>query len=296
MADALEPWTHHEAVLNGVRLHWVEQGSGPLLVLLHGFPEFWWAWHRQIPALAAAGFRVAAPDLRGYNLSGKPEGVDAYRTSVLVDDVAALIRHLGAERAHVAGHDWGGVVAWNAAMRIPEMVDRLIVINAPHPAIFRRELKKPRQAFRSWYAAFFKLPAIPEAVFRARRWRVLRGIFRGSAARPDSFSREDVARYVEAASRPGALTAMLNYYRAFGRSSSRYGEPKGGPRRKTIDRPTLVIWGEKDQALNPHNLDGLEEYVPNVRIARLPEATHWVLADEPVRAAELMIAFLHERS
>jgi pimeloyl-ACP methyl ester carboxylesterase len=288
----LEPWTHHEAVVNNVRLHWVEQGAGSLVVLLHGFPEFWWGWHRQIPALAAAGFRVVAPDLRGYNLSEKPKGARSYRASILVQDVVSLIHHLGEERAHVAGHDWGGVVAWRLAMRHPERVDRLVIANAPHPAIFSREMKRPRQFLRSWYALFFQLPLLPEALFRANDYAVLERIFRRSPARPGAFTDDDVARYREAASRPGALTAMLNYYRTFARSLTRRGEGGAAGSRHTVGRPTLVIWGERDAALNPHNLDGLERYVPDLRIERIAEASHWVLADAPERVNELMIAFL----
>lgn len=290
-----EPWVHREGVVNGVRLHWVEMGAGPLVVLLHGFPEFWWGWHRQIPALAAAGFRVVAPDLRGYNLSEKPEGAASYRVSILVQDVVALIRHLGAERAHLAGHDWGGVIAWRVAMRHAEVVDRLVIANAPHPSIFSREMRRPRQFLRSWYAMFFQLPLLPEALFRASDYAVLERIFRRSPARPDAFTDDDVRRYKEAASRPGALTAMLNYYRSSARSLGRRGEGGAAPRR-TLDRPTLVIWGERDSALSPHNLDGLERWVPELRIERLPEASHWVLADAPDRVNELMIDFLQEKA
>lgn len=287
-----EAWEHREAVVNNVRLHWVEQGSGPLVVLLHGFPEFWYGWRRQIPALAAAGFRVVAPDLRGYNLSEKPKGIASYRVSILVEDVAGLIRHLGAERAHVAGHDWGGVVAWHLGMRRPELVDRLAIINAPHPAVFAREMRHPRQFLRSWYALFAQLPAIPEAAIRARGFAVLERIFRGTARR-GSFTAEDIARYKEALGQPGALTAALNYYRAYRSHLFQKRETKQEPRR-TVERPTLVIWGEKDQALNLHNLDGLERYVPDLRIERLPEATHWVMADAPGEVNALLTAFFGE--
>ena len=289
-----EGWTHHEGVVNNVRLHWVEQGAGPLVVLLHGFPEFWWGWHRQIPALAAAGFRVAAPDLRGYNLSEKPKGAGSYRVSILVEDVAALVRHLGEGRAHVAGHDWGGVVGWRTALRHPELVDRLVVLNAPHPAVFSRELRRPRQFLRSWYAMFFQLPWLPEALFRANDYALLERIFRNSPARPGAFSDDDIRHYREAMARPGALTAMLSYYRTFARNLGRRGGTGGGEVKRTITRPTLVIWGEKDAALDPHNLEGLERYVSDLRIERLPDASHWVLADEPGRVSELMIGFLRE--
>jgi pimeloyl-ACP methyl ester carboxylesterase len=284
-----EGWAHHTGVVNNVRLHWVEQGEGPLVILLHGFPEFWWGWRRQIPALAEAGFRVVAPDLRGYNDSEKPKGVAAYRTSIVVEDVAALARHLGAERAHVVGHDWGGVIAWHVGMRHPEMVDRLAIINAPHPAVFRREMRRPRQFLRSWYAMFFQLPALPEALIRARDFAMLAWLFRATSRR-GSFTPEDVARYKEALAKPGALTSALNYYRAYMGALFR-GPTKKEPR-KTLDRPTLVIWGMRDRALNPHNLEGLEAYVPDLRIERIEEASHWVMADAPDRVNALLAGFL----
>jgi pimeloyl-ACP methyl ester carboxylesterase len=287
-----ESWTHHEGVVNNVRLHWVEEGTGPLVVLLHGFPEFWWGWHRQIPALAAAGFRVVAPDMRGYNLSGKPKGAASYRASILVQDVVSLVHHLGEERAHVAGHDWGGVVAWRVALRHPERVDRLVIANAPHPAVFSRELKRPRQFLRSWYAMFFQLPLLPELLFRANDYATLERIFRKSPVRPGAFSDDDVRRYKEAVSRPGALTAMLNYYRAFAHTLGSRGGSGGSAATQTVARPTLVIWGERDTALGIHNLDGLEDYVPDLRIERIPDASHWVLADAPERVSERMIRFL----
>lgn len=284
-----EPWTHHTDEVNGIRLHWVEAGQGPLVVLLHGFPEFWYEWRHQIPALAAAGFHVAAPDLRGYNLSEKPKGVGSYRAGLVMEDVVQLIRHLGAGRAHVAGHDWGGVIAWRLGIRRPEVVDRLAVINAPHPAVFARELKHPRQFLRSWYAAFFLLPKIPEASFRANGYAALRRVFRDSPVHKDAYTDSDIARYVEAASHPGALTAMINYYRAFGRKTARGegdGEGPGGD--GIVRRPTLVIWGEQDTALNIHNLDGLKQYVSDLRVERIPNASHWVPADAPERVSELL--------
>ncbi|HEX9939831.1 MAG TPA: alpha/beta fold hydrolase [Longimicrobium sp.] len=289
-----EEWSHRFGRVNGVRLHWVEAGTGPLVVLLHGFPEFWYEWRHQIPALAAAGFRVAAPDLRGYNLSEKPKGVGSYRVSVVLEDVVALIRHLGAGRAHVAGHDWGGVIAWRLGIRRPEVVERLAVINAPHPAVFARELMHPRQFLRSWYAGFFQLPLLPEAVFRANGHAMLERILRNSPRRPGAYTDDDIRLYKEAVSQPGALTAMINYYRAFGRRTARgrhEGDGAGGDGDGVVRRPTLVIWGEQDSALNTHNLDGLERYVPDLRIERIPDASHWVPADAPERVNELLTGF-----
>jgi pimeloyl-ACP methyl ester carboxylesterase len=176
-------------------------------------------------------------------------------------------------------------------MRHPEVVDRLAIINAPHPTVFGREMRHPRQFLRSWYAVFFQLPVLPEAAIRAHNFAALERLFRGTA-RPGAFTDDDIARYREALARPGALTAALNYYRAYMTHFFRRGT-KREPRR-TIDRPTLVIWGEKDQALNLRNLDGLEAYVPDLRVERLPDASHWVMADDPRRVNALLEAFLGE--
>jgi pimeloyl-ACP methyl ester carboxylesterase len=276
--------THREARVNGVELHYVEAGEGPPVVLLHGFPEFWWGWRRQIPALVEAGFRVVAPDLRGYNLSGKPPGVRSYRLELLVEDVAGLIRHAGEGRAHLAGHDWGGVVGWYLAMRHPGAVDRLVVANAPHPAVFAREVWKPDQMLRSAYAGFFQLPFLPEATLRAGDFALLERIFRNGPLRPGVYTKEDIRLYKEALSRPGALTAPIHYYRAF----ARYGPP---PVRR-IATPTLLIWGERDRYLVNRLLEGVEAWVPNLQVERIPDASHWVLADAPERVNRLVVDFL----
>ncbi|HEX2095298.1 MAG TPA: alpha/beta hydrolase [Longimicrobiaceae bacterium] len=277
-------WAHHEATVGGVRLHYVEAGTGPLVVLLHGFPEFWYEWRHQIPALAAAGFRVIAPDLRGYNTSDKPRGVGSYRVEALVEDVAGLVRHAGEERAHVAGHDWGGVVAWYLAMLRPGTLDRLVIVNAPHPARFGRELRMPDQMLRSAYAGFFQLPWLPEAVIRARDFALLERAFRNDPARPGAFTDEDIRRYKEALAHPGALTATLNYYRAAARHRP--------PRARRITAPTLLVWGEKDPHLVVRLAEGVEEWVPGIRVERLPGVGHWVPAEVPERLNRLMIDFL----
>ena len=269
-------WQHHTVHTNGVRLHYVEAGSGPLVLLLHGFPEFWYGWRQQIPALAAAGFRVVAPDMRGYNQSSKPSGIANYRMERLVEDVVGLTHHLGEERAHVVGHDWGGMVAWYTAMLHPEIVSRLAILNAPHPVAYSRELFRTTQAFRSLYVLFFQLPWLPERVIRARNYALLR--------RALPFPREELDRYVEAVRQPGALPAMLHYYRAL----LRY--PR--PRVRRILAPTLLIWGERDPALVPQLAAGLERGVPNLRVERIPEATHWVQHEVPDRVNELLAGFL----
>ena len=282
-------WTHREAVVNRVRLHYVEAGGGPLIVLLHGFPEFWYSWRHQIPALAEAGFRVMAPDLRGYNLSDKPAGVRHYRLGALVEDVAGLIRRAGAGKAVVAGHDWGGGVAWALAMRWPQLLSRLVILNAPHPGAFFRELRTWSQLRRSWYMFFFQLPVLPELFMRAGNFRGLERTLRHDPVRPGAFTDEDIQRYKEAIARPGALTAGINYYRAAFRYS-RLSPAQSFPK---IEVPTLLIWGEKDRYLGIRLTEGLDRWVADLRIERIPEASHWVQNDAPERVNRLMIDFLN---
>jgi len=268
----------------GVRLHFVTLGEGPLVVLLHGFPEFWYAWRRQIAALAAAGYRVVAPDQRGYNLSDKPKEVAAYGVKRLVADVAALIEACGAKTAFVVGHDWGAGVAWSFAMSRPEMVERLVVLNGPHPEQLRKELvRSPIQLIRSWYMFFFQLPALPEAVARLDEFAFLLKPLREEPTNPAAFSRDDLARYVEAFSKPGAVTAMIDWYRAMFRGTA-------VPVVKT-EVEALVVWGEKDRHLGRDLATPSPELAPNARVVFLPNATHWVQHDDPQRVNAELIAF-----
>jgi pimeloyl-ACP methyl ester carboxylesterase len=278
----MEAITEHQGDVGGVRLYWTEAGSGAPVILLHGFPESSRAWRRQLPALAAAGFRAIAPDMRGYGRSDKPRGIQAYAVERLVEDVVGLVRAAGAERVRLVGHDWGGVVAWYVAMWHPEIVERLVIINAPHPAIFRRELRKGDQLARSWYVGFFQLPRIPEWAIGRRGFAVLERIFRHDPLRPGAYTDDDIRGYKEDAARPGALTAMLNYYRA-----TRFSRPASVP----VRAPTLLVWGVHDRALSERNTVGLERWVPDLRIERI-DASHWVMADAPDRLNELLVGFL----
>ena len=273
----------------GVRLHYVEAGEGPLVVLLHGFPEFWYSWRHQIPALAAAGFRVVAPDMRGYNLSDKPRSVSAYRTEILSRDVARLLDACGVQQASVVGHDWGAAVAWGFAMAYPERLQRLAILNVPHPITFMRSLRTLRQLRKSWYVFFFQLPWLPEMSARRGNYAFVRQALRGGVKR-GAFTPEDVERYVEAIARPGALTAAINYYRALFRAA-------GAARRqiRRIDAPVLVIWGEHDRYLGSELAEPPREWVPNARLERLPTASHWVQNDEPERVNALLLGFLNAR-
>jgi pimeloyl-ACP methyl ester carboxylesterase len=272
------------ADIGEVQLHYVEAGEGPLIVLLHGFPEFWYGWRLQIQPLAAAGFRVVAPDMRGYNLSSRPDDVAAYDTEKLADDVQGLVRERGAESAMLVGHDWGGTAAWATAMIHPEVVDRLAILNAAHPRKLSQGLHHPDQLRRSWYFFFFALPDLPESVVRANNWHFFRHFLHD--AHP-AFTPEEIERYVEAWSQPGAATGMINYYRSSVRQS------KGAEAAlRPISAPTLVIWGEDDGYLGPDLAEPDHDDVPNLdRVERLPDASHWVHHDQPERVNRLLADF-----
>ncbi|HYP24377.1 MAG TPA: 4-alpha-glucanotransferase [Actinomycetota bacterium] len=280
---------HGYAQLSEVKLHYAEAGSGPLVVMLHGYPEFWYSWRRQIPFLAERGFHVVAPDMRGYNLSDKPSGIGPYRIQSLVRDLRELVEHFdgGPSRpAHVVGHDWGGIVGWYFAMSHPLLLDRLTIMNAPHPQRYVRAMN-PRQMTRSWYVGFFQLPWLPERLMAANDYEALRRVFRHDPSRGDAFTDEDVERYVEAARRSDGLRYPINYYRALLRPN-----PLPALRWRVIERPVQVIWGERDRALGPELAEPDRAWVPDVEVHRLPEATHWVQHDAPARVNELLADFL----
>lgn len=282
--------THGYADLADVRLHYVTAGSGPLVVLLHGFPEFWYSWRHQIAPLVEAGFQVVAPDMRGYNLSSKPGRVRDYTIAALVNDVEQLIRFFGVEKAHVVGHDWGGVVAWSVAIARPAVVDRLVIMNAPHLRLFAEALSHNlRQWMRSTYMLFFQVPGIPEAAFRANEYAAIEQAFRGMAVNKQRFSDADIAAYKEAAAQPGALTGMLHYYRALARYGS---EGLFAGTGMQVHVPTLVVWGEQDQALGKELNIGLERFVPDLRITYVPHCSHWVQQDCPEDVNQALVPFL----
>ena len=283
--DELSGLRDDYAEVGDVRLHYVEAGEGPLVVLLHGFPEFWYGWRLQIPALAAAGFRVVAPDLRGYNLSSRPDDVAAYGTDKLAADVRGLIHERGAESAHLVGHDWGGTAAWATAMHHPEVVDRLAILSAAHPRKLSQGLHHPDQLRRSWYFFFFALPDLPESVVKANNWHFFRHFLRD--AHP-AFTPEEIEKYVQAWSQPGAATGMIDYYRHAVRLSPKSDEAQLSP----IKAPTLVIWGEQDRYLGPDLAEPDRDDVSNLdRVERLPDASHWVHHDEAEHVNRLLIDF-----
>ena len=300
-AGALPPaWTEREAPLGaGLHLSYREAGAGPLVLLLHGFPDFSYGWRYQIGALAAAGFRVVAPDLRGYNRSSKPRRVAAYTIPALAADVVALVAALGESRARaIVGHDWGGVLGWHLAERHPALLERLVVLNAPHPVAFARELRTPDQLARSLYVLFFQLPWLPELVLRGRGdYAPLLRALRRMVRRPGALTDADLELHRAALAQPGALTAALNYYRALGRRVARRGLRGGlaardarGPR--PIEAPTLLLWGDRDPALGPRLTTGLAPWVPELRVRHFPEAGHWPQLDAPDAVNAEIVAWL----
>lgn len=270
------PLEHLNFEVGDVHLHAVAAGpvNTPLVILLHGFPEFWYSWRHQIFPLAAAGFRVIVPDQRGYNVSSKPLRIDDYSVPYLVSDVVAIADQLGAERFFLAGHDWGAAVAWATAVLHPERLRKLAILNVPHPEVFLRTVSRnPRQMLRSWYVAFFQLPALPE-------WRFSRNNFRDGvrallgSSRPGTFAAEDLDRYREAWSHPGTVTAMINWYRAFYRH-------RPAVRDLQVHVPVYILWGKRDKFLLPEMAEASVRYCDSAELTYFPEASHWLQHEEP---------------
>ncbi len=282
-----ESWQHRDIITNGIRMHYVTQGEGPLVVLLHGFPEFWYSWRYQIPFLARHGYMVVAPDLRGYNETDKPS--KGYNVSTLLRDIVGLIKGLERDKAIIVGHDWGGALAWAFAARYPQMTERLIVLNAPHPAAFARELRTWRQLRKSWYMFFFQLPWLPEYVLGRNHAAVIGRMLYASAVQKSAFPPDVIERYRDAMSKPGALTASINYYRTLFRRMRSLRAGAGA----IIDVPTLLIWGKQDIALGIELTHGLEQWVPNIQIKRIPDSGHWVQQEKPDAVNTLMLEFLN---
>lgn len=280
---------HRDIVTNGIRLHCAIAGppDGDLVIALHGFPEFWRGMSGVITDLARAGYRVVAPDQRGYNLSEKPEGIDAYSVDEMALDVVGLIDAMGRESAHVVGHDWGAAVAWWLALTRPERVRRLVVINVPHPSVFAREVRGNRKQLRkSWYIFAIQVPALPERLAFGRRTRQRFSRAIAGTANPGSFTPDYLAHLREAWAQPGAAQGMLNWYRASVRRRP------GRLTDKRVHVPTLIIWGRKDVALSDSMVQPSADLCDDVRVEWFDDATHWVLHDEPERTSTLILDFL----
>ena len=276
---------------NGLTFAVDEAGSGPDVALcLHGFPESRFSWRHQLEPLAALGWHAVAPDMRGYGGSSRPAGVHAYRMEHLVADAAALFDAFGARRRLLVAHDWGALIAWTFAMERARPLDGLVVMNVPHPAVFRAVLRRSwAQRGRSWYVLFFQLPRLPEWALRAGGARAVGRAFTGMAVNKAAFPPEVVRHYQANALRPGAATAMINYYRANARA---LGQDAPSPR---ISVPTLMIWGEEDGALGIELTQGYEPYVDDFTLCRLPGVSHWVQQEAPALVNEGMGAWMRAR-
>lgn len=283
-------WRHNMVDVNGVELHVVDAGpqDGRLIVLLHGFPEFWYAWKDYVSPLAAAGYRVLVPDQRGYNLSAHPAGIASYTIETLAGDLVGLIDGAGCERAVVVGHDWGGYVGWWAAAKHPSRIDRLVAINIPHPrAMLRSVLTDPRQTIRSWYMFLLQVPWLPEWILSYNSFALLRWLL---ARDRDGglISPTEEAAYVESWSRPQALTTMINWYRAAFRTlPATFGAGR-------VSVPALLIWGEGDRYLRRSLAKASMKYCDWGRVAYVPGATHWVHHERPDVVESLILGFLSE--
>ncbi len=278
-------WKHEYITSNGVKLHYVTQGEGPLMLMLHGFPEFWYSWRHQIPEFAK-DFKVVAIDLRGYNDSDKPEDKSAYVMDEFIKDVEGVIKGLGYERCVLVGHDWGGAIAWSFAYAHPEMVERLIVLNLPHPAKFAQGFRTPQQLLRSSYVFFFQLPWIPELLLQSSDYQAIETAFTSMAVDKSAFTKADLEAYKNAAAKRGALTAMLNYYRNFLQQKMLSQDWS------VLEVPTLMIWGENDTALGKELTYGTEAHVRNLQIKYIPNCSHWVQQEQPQLVNQYMREFL----
>jgi pimeloyl-ACP methyl ester carboxylesterase len=295
MKEAL--WKHEYIDVDNLRMHYVTQGKGPLMLMIHGFPEFWYSWRHQIPVMAER-FKVVAPDMRGYNQTEKPVGVGQYRLDVLTADVAGLIKALGYEKAVVVAHDWGGVVAWAFAMQYPKMVDRLIILNCPPSQVLIEHLmKNPKQLRRSYYMFLFQIPLLPEAVFRFNDYMMIEKAFRGWAIDKSAFSDHDIKMLKEAAAKPGALTASVNYYRAALRNLAMgFAAMKAvrtGVVQHKVKSPTLVIWAEGDAALGTEMTYDIHKVMDApLEIRYIPDCSHWVQQERPGEVNRFMQEWL----
>ncbi|WP_409413841.1 alpha/beta fold hydrolase [Altererythrobacter sp. MF3-039] len=276
---------------NGMRFEVAQAGEGNRLALcLHGFPELNYSWRHQMPILAEMGYRVWAPNLRGYGASGRPEGTEAYRMNTLVQDIAGLIDASGAKEVTLIAHDWGALIAWHFAINQIRPLKHLVILNVPHPKCAQRELRKWRQLRKSWYIFFFQIPGLPEKLLARDNAQPIVEAFRGSAINKSLFTDDVLEPFRKSAQRPGAITAMLNYYRALVRRPDARDIGDG-----MVHVPTLVLWGEQDIAIDIHVLDGMEEYVPDLTVKRFPDASHWVQQDVPDKVNTKLKGWLEAR-
>jgi epoxide hydrolase 4 len=278
-------WQHGYINTNGIKLHYVTQGEGELMLMLHGFPEFWYSWRYQITEFAKY-YKVVALDLRGYNDSDKPSQKSAYTMDEFVKDIQGVITGLGYEKCILVAHDWGGAIAWSFANAFPEILSKLIILNLPHPAKFAEGLRTLQQLQRSWYIFLFQLPFLPEFLIQRSDYKLIKSMFNKTVVAQTAFSTDDINAYKNAATKPGALTAMLNYYRNIFKQGlfQQNWEP--------IEVSTLMIWGENDTFLGKELTYGTENYVQDFQIKYIPNCSHWVQQEQPELVNQYMREFL----
>jgi epoxide hydrolase 4 len=292
MSSSVESWQHQFVQTNQINLHCVTQGTGELVLLLHGFPEFWYSWRFQIPALARH-FKVVVPDLRGYNDSDKP--VNGYDLDTLTQDVLGLIRNLGFTKAHIVGHGWGGMIGWNLAQNFPESIQSLALLSAPHPGSLTQTLFSNMDQLRQhWHFLAFQVPGVPEWMLQQNLSNFLQEWFQRQAIRKAAFSSETLRVYQTALSKTGALSSALNYYRNWLSPQtwlSRLSDPQ-----HPIQVPTLVLWGKEDRVLSPALTKGFERLIANpFRLKLIPECGHWIQQEVPQLVNLELLSFLRDR-
>ena len=276
---------------NGLTFEVDQCGDGDkFALLLHGFPESKFSWRYQMPLLASLGYTAWAPNMRGYGKTSRPKGIPAYHIDNLVADAAALIDAAGAKETLLIAHDWGALIAWQFAIRKARPLSRLIIMNVPHPACMMRELRTWRQLRKSWYVFFFQLPWLPERITTAKGAEAIHRAFYDMAVDKSRFPVAVTDEYRKTALEPGAMTAMINYYRA----SFRAGEAAMNPQPGTVDTPTLMIWGEEDVALDKSTTIGTEQYVMNLTLRYLPGVSHWVQQEAPEKVNAMIEAWLKD--
>jgi len=284
-----ESWSHEYAKVNGIRLHYLSQGKGYPLVLLHGWPETSYSWRKVISPLAEK-FHVIAPDLRGFGDSDKPEGLHTKRT--VAKDIRELLRHLGYDRVAIVGHDWGGCVAHFLAMDYTDLSERLIIINMPyyHPTIPLPE--DLQQKTNMWYNYFHLVPDLPEKIIANNLEDYLRNFLNGWSYNKNLFTDEEVAEYVRAYSKPGAIAGGVNYYRVFYKQDVEDYSTLGD---RKFEMPVLVLWGENDPTAPLIHSDGLHRFMPQLTLKFIPQCGHFLQSEKPDLLVRELLEFLKDK-
>jgi len=292
--------THHYADINGIRMHYAAAGSGPMLLFLHGFPEYWGVWKNQLMELQT-DFLCIAPDMRGYNLTEKPEEPKKYHISYLIEDIRQLSEYLGHKKFFLVAQDWGAQVAWSFTLRYPEYVEKFIAVNATHPALFNKVLQSdPEQQMASQYMLQLRSPDA-EKLLSLNNFEWLRKEIIENLQLQGLLTEESAAEWVDAWRQPGALTGGLNYYRAAEEGPpDGKGNPGGSnliddlpPEQLVVYVPVLLLYCENEKYRTPNSLTGIERYVPNIRIVHVPDASHWLTIEKPLFLINHIRDFMH---